>query len=87
MTVATCSGCAALAGAGILTTAAGVAMMAHGAYDLGDDLSRLENPGRSPSPSNRPRGGRPVPEPVNPKKRDEKWLERHGVDPHDMPLC
>lgn len=57
VTVATCSGCAALAGAGILTTAAGVAM------------------------------GRPVPEPVNPKKRDEKWLERHGVDPHDMPLC
>lgn len=28
--------------------------------------------------------GSGTPEPDNPKKRDDRWLKQHGVDPHEV---
>jgi RHS repeat-associated protein len=77
ITAAGCTGGAITAGAGVLAVGVGIFAMGDGASKFGDDWQRLESPKGD--------GGKwEAPEPDNPKLRDERWLKRHGVDPHEV---
>ncbi|MFY1577484.1 RHS repeat-associated core domain-containing protein [Verrucosispora sp. WMMD703] len=78
ITGAACAaGGAAVVGGGALVVG-GLAMAAHGGSNLWDDLGRLESPGA------RGGGNFETPKPDNPKKRDDKWLKKNGIDPHEV---
>ncbi|HZM81221.1 MAG TPA: DNRLRE domain-containing protein [Candidatus Limnocylindrales bacterium] len=75
-TAGVCWGGPATAAGGIALIGLGMAMVVDGGSNLGEDAGKLENP---PNQS-----GSSTPEPQNPKKRDDGWLKRNGVDPHEV---
>jgi RHS repeat-associated protein len=77
ITIGGCGAGAAAAAGGVGLTGIGIVAMMEGGSNLGDDLGRLENPTQGGGETGTPR-------PDNPKRRDDRWLKRHGVDPHEV---